>query len=53
MEFYGRVDNLLNRRYYTYGTFFETNSIFNAFTDARSVTPAQPLSVYAGLRVTF
>ena len=53
IELYGRIDNLFDRRYYTYGTFLNTNSIFNAFSDARSVTPAQPLSVYAGVRVTF
>lgn len=53
VELYGRAENLLNRRYYTYGTYFDTSQLFGSFTDARSVTPAQPLSVYAGLRVTF
>jgi len=56
LEVYGRIDNLLNRRYYTYGTYFDiTNLPFGngAFSDARSLTPAQPLSVYGGVRYTF
>ncbi len=53
VEFYGRVENLLNRRYYTYGTYFDTQQLFQAFNNPQSVSPAQPLSVYAGLRVKF
>ena len=52
-ELYGRVENLLDRRYATYGTYFDTSQLFQAFSNPQSVTPAQPLSVYAGLRVTF
>ncbi len=47
------VENLLNRRYYTYGTYFDTQQLFQAFNNPQSVSPAQPLSVYAGLRVKF
>ena len=53
IELYGRIDNLLDRRYYVYGTYFDTTQLFQAFTNPQSVTPAQPLSAYAGLRVTF
>ena len=53
IEVTGRIDNLLNRRYYNYGTYFNTSSLYQAFTNAQSVTPAQPLTVYAGLRVKF
>ena len=53
VEIYARGENLLNRGYYTYGTFFDTSQLFQAFSDPRSVTPAQPLSVYAGVKVTF
>ena len=53
IEVFGRIDNLLDRRYYAYGTFFETSQLFQAFNNPQSVTPAQPLSVYGGVRVTF
>jgi outer membrane receptor protein involved in Fe transport len=53
VEVYARGENLLDRRCYLYGTYFDTTQLFQAFSDPRSVTPAQPLSVYAGLRVTF
>jgi outer membrane receptor protein involved in Fe transport len=56
---YGRVNNVFDNRYATYGTFFERDTLPNfaaggaAFTDARSVSPAQPRAFYAGLRATF
>jgi len=53
VEIYARGENILDRRYYLYGTYFDTQQLFQAFTDSRSVTPAQPLSVYGGVRVTF
>jgi outer membrane receptor protein involved in Fe transport len=57
-QIYGRVDNLLDNRYATYGTFFETDAIPNLsngtnFTDPRSVSPARPRAFYAGLKATF
>jgi len=58
-QIYGRVDNLLDNRYATYGTFFDTGAIPNLanggapFTDARSVSPARPRAFYAGMKVTF
>ena len=58
IQLYGRVDNLFDNRYATYGTFFDTNAIPNlatggAFTDARSLSPARPRAFYAGLKATF
>ncbi|HUO55711.1 MAG TPA: TonB-dependent receptor [Rhodoblastus sp.] len=53
MELFASANNLLNRKYYTYGTYFDTAQVFQAYTNPQSVVPAQPLSVYAGLRVTF
>jgi iron complex outermembrane receptor protein len=53
VEIYARGENVLDRRYYLYGTFFDTTQLYQAFSDPRSVTPAQPLSVYGGVRVTF
>ncbi|MEO8316964.1 MAG: TonB-dependent receptor [Bradyrhizobium sp.] len=53
-QIYGRVDNILDHRYATYGTFFDIGAIPSAsFTDARSVSPARPRAFYAGLKATF
>jgi outer membrane receptor protein involved in Fe transport len=53
-QVYARVDNLLDHRYSTYGTFFDTTAIPSAnFTDARSLSPARPRAVYAGMKFTF
>ena len=55
LQVFGHVTNLFNQRYYTYGTYFELGGVAKAisfaFTDPRTVTPAQPLAVYGGLRV--
>jgi iron complex outermembrane receptor protein len=54
LQVFGVVNNLFNRKYAVYGTYFETDAIVNAIpnppTDRRTQTPAAPLSVYAGLR---
>jgi iron complex outermembrane receptor protein len=58
-QVYGRIDNLLNSHYSTYGTFFQTDDVPNfpaggtEFTDARSVSPARPRAFYVGVRATF
>jgi outer membrane receptor protein involved in Fe transport len=66
-QIYGRVDNIFDNRYATYGTFFDTGAVPNftagpatnfanggaSFTDARSLSPARPRAFYAGLKVTF
>jgi iron complex outermembrane receptor protein len=53
-QLFGLVTNLFNQRYYTYGTYFELDGVARAvsfaFTDPRTVTPAQPLAVYGGVR---
>jgi outer membrane receptor protein involved in Fe transport len=53
VEVFANAFNLLNRRYYTFGGYFDTSQLFQAFTNPQSNVPAQPLSVYAGLRVSF
>jgi len=59
IQIYMRVENILNNRYYTYGTFFDTSQTPNfgnggaPFTDPRSLSPAQPRSIYAGMKMTF
>ena len=58
-QLYGRIDNILDDRYATYGTFFDKNllpNFFNGgapFTDPRSLSPARPRAFYAGLKATF
>ena len=58
-QVYARVDNILDNRYATFGTFFDTSAIPNIsnggapFTDPRSLSPARPRVYYAGLKVTF
>ena len=58
-QIYGRVNNVFDNRYATYGTFFARDDIPNfanggaPFTDPRSVSPALPRAFYAGLKATF
>ncbi len=58
-QVYGRIDNLFDNRYATYGTFLDTTAVPNfanggaAFTDPRSLSPARPRAFYAGLKATF
>ena len=53
-QVFGAVNNLFNRKYVVYGTFFDTQAVANAiptpFTDPRQQTPVQPFSIYAGAK---
>jgi iron complex outermembrane receptor protein len=53
VEVFGMVNNLLNQHYYAYGTYFDTASLYQAFTNPEMMVPGQPLSVYGGVKVTF
>ena len=53
IQIYGKIDNLFDRRYYTYGTYFNTASLFGNFRDARTLSPAQPRAIYGGVKATF
>jgi outer membrane receptor protein involved in Fe transport len=58
VQLYARADNVLDNRYATYGTFFDTTALpnfstGNAFTDPRSLSPARPRALYAGMKITF
>jgi iron complex outermembrane receptor protein len=57
LELFGRIDNLFDRRYATYGTYFETDALENVSPsplpdDASpvSVTPAPPRAFLLGVR---
>ncbi len=55
IEIYARVDNIFDRRYGVYGTFFDTQALapLISFNDPRTIVPAQPRAFYAGMRATF
>jgi iron complex outermembrane recepter protein len=53
--FFVEIDNLLNRTYYTYGTFTQLDGLppnLN-LTDATTLSPSPGRIVYAGMKVTF
>lgn len=53
-EMFARVENLLDRRYATFGTYFDTNQIgFAGFSDPRTISPARPRTILIGTRATF
>ncbi len=53
-EVFAKVENLFDRRYATFGTYFDMAQISSAhFTDSGSFTPARPRSFYLGARATF
>jgi iron complex outermembrane recepter protein len=52
VQVYGIFNNVLDKRYATYGTYFDTTSV-PGFSDPRTVVPAQPLSAYGGVRIRF
>jgi iron complex outermembrane receptor protein len=54
IELFGNIQNLFNEKYATFGTFFDPARIpFLGLSDPRTLTPAPPLAVFAGLRVRF
>jgi iron complex outermembrane receptor protein len=57
IQLFADLRNLFDKRYATYGTFFQPSAVANAIairlSDARTITLAQPLSIYAGVRITW
>jgi iron complex outermembrane receptor protein len=54
VELFGLVRNLLNQRYYSFGTFFQTDSFpYLNLTDPRTFLPGMPLAAYAGIKARF
>jgi iron complex outermembrane receptor protein len=54
VELFGQVRNVFDKRYFTSGTFFETDAIaFLGLSDPRTVSPGAPRAFYAGLRGKF
>lgn len=50
---FGLVDNLLDNRDASYGSYFEPSSLTPGVTDPRTVTLRQPVSFQAGLKLQF
>ncbi len=57
IQIYGLVNNVLNTKYNTFGTFFNRGNLDQsagiALNDPRSVVPAAPLAAYGGVKVKF
>jgi iron complex outermembrane recepter protein len=51
VQIYGLVNNVFDNKYALYGTYFQAADA--GFTDARTETPAAPLSVYGGMKIKF
>jgi len=46
--------NLFDRKYHTFGTFFELDPVrFLPLTNPRTLSPAAPLAILAGVRAVF
>ena len=57
IQLFAWANNVTDQHYYTFGTFAPTGSVFLAqapnATDPRSYSPAAPLGVFGGVRITF
>jgi len=60
VQFFGLINNLFNNHFATYGTFFDTGTDaqyagnpVNFVSNPRTITPAQPIAFYGGVKVTF
>jgi iron complex outermembrane receptor protein len=60
VQVFGLINNLFNNHYATYGTFFDrgtdaqyAGNPVNFVGDPRTITPAQPIAFYGGVKVTF
>ena len=57
LQLSGLIENAFNTKYYTFGTFSPTSSVFIAqvpgATNPRSYSPAAPIAGTVGIRVTF
>jgi hypothetical protein len=57
LQLFANAVNVTNTKYYTFGTFSPTSSVFIAqapgATNPRSYSPAAPVGAFGGIRVTF
>ncbi len=54
-QIYGIVENVFDRKFATFGTFYDTGPLADArgLSDPRTITPAPPLAAYGGVKVRF
>ena len=54
-QIFGRIDNVFNYKYSTYGTFTDTGKVTAGLTihNPLSLSPAPPIGFFGGARVTF
>jgi iron complex outermembrane receptor protein len=55
VQVFGLVNNLFNRKYALFGTYFDPQAVANAglpfaLSDPRTEVPGAPLSIYVGVR---
>jgi iron complex outermembrane recepter protein len=59
VQLYGLVDNLFDKKFGTFGNYFDTAAATSAslgeinFTDPRTVVPSAPIAIYGGMKVKF
>ena len=57
IQLFGSIENVTDAKYYTYGTFSPTNSVFLAqapnATNPRAYSPGAPIGAFGGVRITF
>ena len=57
IEIFGRITNLFDRRYASFGSYFQTDGVGQPITDnlidPRSITLGQPRSFFGGVKLTF
>jgi iron complex outermembrane receptor protein len=57
IQFFASVENVTDAKYYTFGTFSPTTSVFLAqapnATNPRAYSPAAPVGGFGGVRITF
>jgi outer membrane receptor protein involved in Fe transport len=57
LQVFGLIENAFNTKYYTFGTFSPTSSVFIAqapgAANPRSYSPAAPIAGTVGVRLTF
>jgi iron complex outermembrane receptor protein len=52
-ELYLEAENILDRRYKTFGIYGDPTDVFPTYTDDRFYTPGQPFGFWGGIRIRF
>ena len=51
VELFGRIDNVFDRRYETFGALGEPEEVLPQFSDPRFLSPAPPRAAWVGVRI--